>query len=113
MGREDLHHNMEDTFDDKEIFKTGDLVAYDCAYRARASFFLDALLLGLKIGQHGREDLFALRESTALADEGDVDIFFPSFFPHKQRWKTTCSSTETAPDGREVRVTWSACASVG
>ncbi len=41
MGREDLHHNMEDTFDDTEIIKTGDLVAYDCAYRARASFFLD------------------------------------------------------------------------
>ena len=36
MGREDLHHNMEDTFDDTEIIKTGDLVAYDCAYIGRA-----------------------------------------------------------------------------
>ena len=117
MGREDLHHNMEDTFDDKEIIKTGDLVAYDCAYIGRAHLFFSidfALLLGLNNGRRHivgeREDpFFALRER-----HRDVDIlFFPSFFPHEQRWKTTCSSTETAPDGREVRVTWSACASVG
>ncbi len=112
MGREDLHHNMEDTFDDTEIIKTGDLVAYDCAYigRARASsfFFLDRLCTVL-----GREKTHFL-----LRFERHREIvtcyFFPSFFPRdEQRWKTTCSSTETAPDGREVRVTWSACASVG
>ena len=84
MGREDLHHNMEDTFDDKEIIKTGDLVAYDCAYIGRAHLFFSidfALLLGLNIGRRHivgeREDpFFALRER-----HRDVDIlFFPSSF---------------------------------
>ena len=52
MGREDLHHNMEDTFDDTEIIKTGDLVAYDCAYIGRAHilfFFLDRLCTPLLV----------------------------------------------------------------
>ena len=31
---------------------------------------------------------------------------------HRCLW-TTCSFTATAPGGREVRVTWSACASAG
>jgi len=29
MGREDLHKNMEDTFDDKEIIQTNEMFAYD------------------------------------------------------------------------------------
>ena len=32
MGREDLHKNMEDTFDDKEIIQTNEMFAYDCAF---------------------------------------------------------------------------------
>ena len=59
MGREDLHHNMEDTFDDTEIIKTGDLVAYDCAYigRARAyPLFFSRSTLHPVIGE--REDPF-------------------------------------------------------
>ena len=64
MGREDLHHNMEDTFDDKEIIKTGDLVAYDCAYilgKARAhisSFFFSIETLHFPVGIGEREDPF-------------------------------------------------------
>ena len=114
MGREDLHHNMEDTFDDKEIIKTGDLVAYDCAYigRARAyPLFFFSIDFALVIGE--REDPF-FASPCERHRETLTRYFFPSFFPqNEQRWKTTCSSTETAPDGREVRVTWSACASVG
>ncbi len=78
MGREDLHHNMEDTFDDTEIIKTGDLVAYDCAYigRARASsfFFSRSTLHG--IGE--REDPFfaSLRKTPRDCDV----IFFPLSF---------------------------------
>ena len=116
MGREDLHHNMEDTFDDKEIIKTGDLVAYDCAYIGRAKahplFFSRSTLHPVIIGE--REDPF-FASRCERHGETLTRYFFPSFFPQneQQRWKTTCSSTETAPDGREVRVTWSACASVG
>jgi len=32
MGREDLHKNMEDTFDDKEIIQTNEMFAYDCKF---------------------------------------------------------------------------------
>ena len=67
MGREDLHHNMEDTFDDTEIIKTGDLVAYDCAYigRARISsfFFLDRLCTPL-LGREKTHFLLRLAKDT-------------------------------------------------
>ena len=82
MGREDLHHNMEDTFDDTEIIKTGDLVAYDCAYigRARASsfFFSRSTLHG--IGE--REDPFfaSLRKTPR-----DCDVLFFSLFLSTRR----------------------------
>ena len=71
MGREDLHHNMEDTFDDTEIIKTGDWVAYDCAYyigRARAYplfFFLDRLCTTpLLLGREKTHFLLRLAKDT-------------------------------------------------
>ena len=69
MGREDLHHNMEDTFDDTEIIKTGDLVAYDCAYigRARAHilfFFLDRLCTPLLLGREKTHFLLRAAKDT-------------------------------------------------
>ena len=91
MGREDLHHNMEDTFDDTEIIKTGDLMAYDCAYilgKARAhisSFFFSIETLHFPVGIGEREDpFFASPFCERHHRETFVDgrYFFPSFFPN-------------------------------
>ena len=82
MGREDLHHNMEDTFDDTEIIKTGDLVAYDCAYigRARAYplffFSIDFAPPRYYWGERRPIFCFALRKTPMR----DVDALFYSLF---------------------------------
>ena len=68
MGREDLHHNMEDTFDDTEIIKTGDLVAYDCAYigRARASSFFFSIDFARYWGERRPIFCFASKDTERL-----------------------------------------------
>ena len=80
MGREDLHHNMEDTFDDTEIIKTGDLVPDDCAYirgaRAYPLFFFSIDFAPRYYwGERRPIFCFALRKTPR-----DVDALFFSLF---------------------------------
>jgi len=59
MGREDLHKNMEDTFDDKEIIQTNEMFAYDCAFLCAHSCVSFYRLLRSRL-ENWIQDLFSL-----------------------------------------------------